>query len=354
MGILVLLVRFPVPKVEALVLDQKLRQILQSPTGLVSDDSAEKVAHTLHGASDNGLTLPTETLNQIRDAIKASALKNPNSEALTDAARELQRYGREVKPGSPTKKRSAIPERQMQMEFDLGVQSLIHLSMGSSRQSPTDITQAIMHFSHVIDGSRNDVALTIRALSMRALAFNSAGQYEDALHDMGAAERLGAIDLTFSALNEAYALVHRGSPADLQRALGLCTVALTISPPETVAQSERTFSLRILANRAEAYYLLGRFNEAATDARRGLNNLNKETKDQFSEVFYRLIILAELGLDSRDDALLAATELAERTGDSVDWNAATIIMVDRTEPAEAVRRRILALWKWQAESFPPK
>ena len=337
-AIVAVLDAFTARKSVAAILDKTLRMSLREPT--LSPKDAERVADCLRSAARGPLSLPPQTLTRVRDAVKASALQDPNSPAVANASNALVEYGRERDAESFLDIRTRVPRTEAEAAFKEGVEIAVRpLTEYPKALDQTQISAAVSAFTRALALAGNNTALQIECRLLRGAIYGMLGKYDDALADAEAAERLGALDLSRIIPLEAKALVSRGRPGDLQRGVELLTFAIQsdLSSVRRVRRDPRDkliFDVQLLASRSLAYYKLGEFNKAIEDCVRALNLT--PPRAAFVPTFFHILIFSYLHRGEMSEALRAASALEQKTGDPRARMIRAILESNQSDPEKAL------------------
>jgi tetratricopeptide (TPR) repeat protein len=302
----------PTPRIEAEVLDRRLRALTRrSP---LSPEAAEQIADDLNLAEQWKIPLPHQTLVQVRDTIKKSALQAPQSaqsaplakpaNALVDYDRQDSRVVAELRGVPPL----AVEEAHRGQEY---------LFRGNAQGNRADLILSLEALTNAIELSNGNARLQATYLLMRAMTNSSLGNDDAALADVRAAEALGSLEIFYITLIEGVALADRTNPQDLRRAINLLTLSLQLKTDPSL--DPLIYQLVAHSGRCEAYFRLGEYQKAAADAREALATAmgnGAPLRLQVPEVnnMYKFMILSYLGLQDYQEALKSANEYRARVG----------------------------------------
>jgi tetratricopeptide (TPR) repeat protein len=325
-----LLAFLPEPSVEAAILDRRLRKLSRGSP--LSDGEAEEIKETLGRAQALHVDLSISTKIQVRDAVKTSALREPKS-PFTDAANALVSYVREVKTATPPPSEAAIA---MESAARLGLAAIRPQPTGDVLVNRQEAEASIDALTRAIGLSGSDTSLRSDALLIRAGTYAFLGKADEAQRDLDAAEKLGAADLSEIVSTEALALVTRGNPDDLRRAVTLLTLAIQLpAPKERHPRLEWDYRIDLYSQRASSYLRLGQFSEAIGDLRKMLDLLKKSLPlPGLALHCYIAIIASYLLLGDIAEALKATTDWEQGTNDS---RAAQVRELIQSNPSEALK-----------------
>jgi len=314
---------------EAAIADRRLRELTRGK--YLSPDHAKHVANILNIATPSPMSLSDPTLARVRDAIKES---EPNSataiaaNALVNYARAKDEVPRLINPPKTPAERAYLEGGE-------------HFVDAYSRFPEIDLMEAntaISVLSRCIDLAEPDRSLLIDALFMRATLYLSLGRPSEALADAENAERLGALDLSCIIWVETTALVNRRSLGDLNRAISLVTLGLSLTPPRWLASesplSENMYRVELLHRRSTAYYRLGSFKASADDSREALNIAPKASPVLVP--LYTNLVAAQLKMDDVPGAESAVREWIDRAHDPRAQRILAILVANRSNPKSAL------------------
>jgi tetratricopeptide (TPR) repeat protein len=299
----------PAPKVEAGIINRRLRVLTNS--GTLTPETSARIADTLNLAQRWSVPVPPSTLVRVRDAIKSSAVNAPSIEGLSPAADALTAYARNAAMQTTPRETAAS------MQLSAGIQ-LIQRANGDPEQlaqghpAPVDraaVEAAIAAFTRAIDLSDGDRALRSHALVARSGAYGLLGRFDEAYGDARSAEGLDSTDLFPILLVEGISLAtHTTQPSDLRQAARMLGLVATMQAPPDLA----SFKGLALNTLAEVYYDLGDFEKSRGAALQGLPVSPPYTVG----AVYQLLILCNLRLGDYEQALRLAEEYVSRSDDS--------------------------------------
>ena len=303
-AVFVILTAISGPRVEAGVLDRRLRVLSDKP---LSPENAEKITDSLGIAEQWHLVVPPSTLVQVRSTIKKSAADAPQLQTISGPANALARYDREI--GGPY---DDVPV-QVRAAYERALESFLALST----PSPAAYSAALSSFTRVIILSDGYPRLQARALLFRATLYLLGGEIDKALADAKIAEALGTLDLGEIFLIEGSALARGTNPEDLKRAIRLLTLADQMGPG--IGQDSLMYHTLALGSRCLTYYHLGEFQETITDAQKLLTIVPPQL--HFWQSALKLLSLSYLRIGDYANALKTAEEYAKkvRSPEAMQW-----------------------------------
>jgi tetratricopeptide (TPR) repeat protein len=298
-----------IPKTEARAVDRRLRALTRSPQ--LTPDRSEKIADALGLAQRWDLSIASNTLVQVRDAIKSSVTTAPSLEALPEAADALGAYGRS------RDRNLLLNGGEALAELNAGTQ-LLERAL-KDRQSnvasyAAETYAAIAAYTRAIQLSDGDRDLRIRALMNRSVAYSVVFRFGDSYTDAKAAEDLDPTDLYAVFFMEGVSLAnHVTNPDDLRQAARLLTIVTRMQPPTDLAPL-RSFAVAALA---EVHYYLGEFKQASEAALQALASAPPFMMGSL----YQLLSLCYLRSGEYEQALTVALEYSTKVGDvlSARW-----------------------------------
>jgi tetratricopeptide (TPR) repeat protein len=315
------------PLVEAAVIDRRLRNLAHSAQ--LSPDEAEQIARNLEFAAKWKIPLGNDTLLQVRDTIKESAVQSSELAPLAKSVSALVDYDH---PRVATAMGSAPPSaiQELQRALPLAIR-------GSLARNRDDLQSAIKGMTQAIELSKGYPIFQARALLNRALVESSlgnmnpefSGYIDAALADVQAAEALGSLSLGEIVRTEGLILSSKSDPRELQRAVNLLTLSIDLDSQE----SGPIPLVDIYAARCSAYFKLRDYRRAAADARRVVGaGRNIPTTTQG---IYMMMILSYLALRDYPAALGAASEYRARIGDPISERWLEVVQRYSQDPQQA-------------------
>jgi tetratricopeptide (TPR) repeat protein len=317
----IVLAAIPGPALEGAILDRRLRALTRD--GKLSPQQAKEVTRALDLAAAGPIKLPDGTRVQVYQAIKRSALEHPDSPTILDSATDLVRYIREVDlaPTRATKANRTSTEAWKAYENGLAHEKLVSIAPPDwnnqeARKAASELTRAIEL------ATPQDRGLLTAARAQRAQMYLILLQPADALSDVEALESLGGGDLPTLLYLEGMALVMRGGHDDLERAVRVLTL-FSILDPRTGGlpdQGAVHYEMAALANRGQAYYRLGDFENSILDNKHFLDLLHKR-QDLSAQglrygetIAYLAIVASYLQLGDFDQAKMEAHNWLQESG----------------------------------------
>jgi tetratricopeptide (TPR) repeat protein len=296
----------PAPRVEAHVLDHRLRAL--TPGAPLTSDAPKKITDTLELAQRLGLPVPSTTLVRVRNAIKGAAVNSSNLDELPPAADALASYGRSLEPHPTSRGAEALEE--MRLAGRLAQDAAI----GHRAVDEAEANAAVEAYTRAVDLSDGDHFIQSRALLARAGVLALLGRFDEAYTDAKRAEALDSTDLYPIVLLEGIVLAtHAKEPADLRQATGLLKLAAKMRAPSDLASSQ----IMAVTTLAEVYYDLGQYKDSCATALPGLPSAPSLLRG----ALYQLLSLCYLRSGEYEQALTIAKAYAARGDDprSTEW-----------------------------------
>ena len=316
---------FPTSAVEAAIQNRRLLGVAEKAA--ISSDDARTIEDSLGVVKQLGLPLPTDTVIRVRDVVRASALEDPTSSSALDAIRALSKYSDYVGDRSAT-------------GAELAARKAYYRARSHDFSQSSEVNEAIEVITEALAIADGDKEMESRLLLMRAMLYDSIEKHDEALADAERAYRLGAFDLADIISIEGSALYEKGAdlrrPEDLSRAVKLLSLSLHLDLPQWVSTPSQIVNFRaaILAERAEAFYFLGQFNNAIQDARASLSLGSSLPNDVAGT--YLTLVRSELGLNRSNEALDAAREWVQKTADPRASIVNRIVEQNLSDPSRAM------------------
>ncbi len=325
-----LAVLLPAPEVAAEVINRRLLRLSRNPN--LTDNSALEMSSALKIAWAVPVKVPDLTRIQVYRAAKTSGLRNPESAAIVKCADDLIRYTREVSFTPSLAQGTAIAgSGESWNAYRLGAKYAIPVILSATAiptQRPQDAAEAIKWFSRAIELGAGNADVLIGSLTLRAIMYLLVLRATDALNDAEKLESIGA-DLPNVLDIEGNALLLRAGHEDLERAVRVFTLAISLQPPTvsvfvaragTDAARSALHVIEAFGSRGKAYYKLGQFEQSIQDIRHMLDLLTEGglAMPQYVDLAYEAIIAANLRLDRFDQAEAAAAEWVRKSkGDPI-------------------------------------
>lgn len=332
-AMLVLIATIRPPRVEAAILDRRLRALARGQ--FLSADEAQDLADGVSVAVQHDVALSETTLIRVRDTIRTSIIRQPGSEAIQSAAHELLKYSDEFYRRSP--------ETPAKLELEIAKQHFLRARRltGYKKLDLAEANAAISALNRAIELTGDDKTLRGTALLRRAMLYDLLEKHDDALTDADAAYRLGVTDLATIISVEASALLGRGADTnnqdDLKQAAALFTAAIVLGPPRWATSSGVEAATVFLSQQylqlGETYSHLKDFARAVDDLRHALS-IGVYPPDLATA--YLLLILSELHLGSVSEGLNAAIEWEKKTADPEAIRVHRILEENLSNPEQAL------------------